>query len=112
MRAVGQHDDARWVPGGDRRHRAGARLDKVDGDGGDELGAQAIRGVALGVGLTAVIQSALGGIGLVIAGVPFAGVMTALLFMLCITQIGMLVLLLPAVVWVYWTGHLVGARSC
>lgn len=69
------------------------------------LAGQAIRGVALGVGLTAVIQSALGGIGLAIAGVPFVGVMTAVMFMLCIAQVGMLVVLIPAVVWVYWNGH-------
>lgn len=81
---------------------------RLGGKRGEELvrlAAQAIRGVALGVGLTAVIQSVLGGVGLVIAGVPFAGVMTAFLFMLCVTQIGMLVLLIPAVIWVYWTGH-------
>jgi predicted PurR-regulated permease PerM len=69
------------------------------------LAGQATRAVALGVGLTAVIQSVLGGIGLGLAGVPFAGVLTAFMFMLCIAQIGMLVVLIPAVVWVYWSGH-------
>ena len=38
-------------------------------------------------------------------GVPFAGVLTALLFLLCVAQIGMLIVLLPAVAWVYWSGH-------
>ena len=38
------------------------------------------------------------------AGVPFAGLLTAVLFMLCIAQIGMLVVLLPAVLWIYWSG--------
>ena len=85
--------------------RLGRRLGGKRGEDLVLLAGQAIRGVALGVGLTAVIQSVLGGIGLVLAGVPFAGVMTALLFMLCVTQIGMLVLLVPAVIWVYWTGH-------
>ena len=47
---------------------------------------QAIRGVALGVVVTALVQSTLGGIGLVIAGVPFAGVLTAIMFALCIAQ--------------------------
>ena len=36
---------------------------------------------------------------------PFAGLLTVVCFLLCITQIGMLVVLLPAVGWVYWTGH-------
>jgi predicted PurR-regulated permease PerM len=85
--------------------RMGRRLGGQRGEDLVQLAGQAIRGVALGVGLTAVIQSVLGGVGLAIAGVPFAGVMTAFLFMLCVTQIGMLVLLIPAVVWVYWSGH-------
>lgn len=85
--------------------RLGRRLGGARGEDLVRLGGQAIRGVALGVGLTAVIQSVLGGIGLAIAGVPFAGVLTALLFMLCITQIGMLIVLIPAVIWVYWSGH-------
>jgi energy-converting hydrogenase Eha subunit A len=50
--------------------------------------ADAIRGVALGVGVTALVQSLLGGLGLALAGVPFAGLLTALMFMLCIAQIG------------------------
>jgi predicted PurR-regulated permease PerM len=85
--------------------RLGHRLGGARGEDLVRLGGQAIRGVALGVGLTAVIQSVLGGIGLAAAGVPFAGVLTVVLFMLCITQIGMLVVLIPAVIWVYWTGH-------
>ena len=35
------------------------------------LAGQAIRGVALGVGVTALVQSVLGGIGLAMAGVPY-----------------------------------------
>ncbi len=69
------------------------------------LAAHAIRGVALGVGVTAVIQAALGGIGLAVAGVPFAGLLTVLLLILCIAQIGMLIVLIPAVLWVFWSGQ-------
>ena len=85
--------------------RLGHRLGGKRGEDLIQLAGQAIRGVALGVGLTAVIQSVLGGIGLALAGVPFAGVWTAVLFMLCISQVGMLVVLMPAVLWVYWNGH-------
>jgi predicted PurR-regulated permease PerM len=85
--------------------RIGRRLGGQRGEDLVRMAAQSIRGVALGVGLTALIQSAAGGIGLAIAGVPFAGVLTVLLFMLCLTQIGMLVVLIPAVIWVYWEGH-------
>ena len=84
----------------------GFRVGGKQGESLIMLAAHAIRGVALGVGLTAIIQAALGGIGLAAAGVPFAGILTAVLFVLCIAQIGMLVLLIPAVIWVFWNGDL------
>jgi predicted PurR-regulated permease PerM len=80
---------------------------RLAGDRGENivlLAARAIRGVALGVGVTAIVQSLLGGIGLAIAGVPFAGLLTAIMFVLCIAQIGPILVLVPAVAWVYWTG--------
>ena len=54
--------------------------------------------------VTALAQSILGGIGLAIAGVPFAAVLTALMFILCIAQIGPVLVLAPAVAWMYWNG--------
>jgi predicted PurR-regulated permease PerM len=69
-----------------------------------ELAAQAIRGVALGVGLTALIQALLAGVGLGLAGVPLAGLLTVLMFMLCIAQLGALPVLIPATAWVFWSG--------
>jgi predicted PurR-regulated permease PerM len=65
------------------------------------LAAQAIRGVALGVVVTALVQAAIGGIGLVVAGVPFAPILCALMFMLCIAQVGPGLVLIPAVIWMY-----------
>ncbi len=85
--------------------RLGNRLAGKRGEALVHLSAQAIRGVALGVVVTAIVQSALGGLGLAVAGVPFAGILTALLFVVCVAQIGMLVVLIPAVAWVYWSGH-------
>ena len=73
-----------------------------------QLAGDAIRGVALGVGVTAVAQSALGWIGLALAGVPFAGLLTALMFMLCIAQVGPIPVLLPAAAWVLWGDGSVG----
>jgi predicted PurR-regulated permease PerM len=82
----------------------GRRLAGVRGEEVVTLGGQAIRGVALGVVVTALAQSILGGIGLAITGVPFAPVLTALMFILCIAQIGPVLVLAPAVGWMYWTG--------
>jgi predicted PurR-regulated permease PerM len=88
---------AAWVRRFSRR-LAGERGDRVT-----VLAGQAIRGVALGVVLTAVLQSILGGIGLAIAGVPFAPVLTAVMFVLCIAQLGPILVLLAATAWVYAT---------
>jgi len=84
--------------------RFGRRLAGVHGANAVTLAGQAIRSVALGVGVTAVVQSGLGGIGLAIAGVPFAGLLTAVMLLLCIAQVGPGLVLFAAVAWVYWTG--------
>lgn len=84
--------------------RFGRRLAGERGENSIVLAGQAIRGVALGVGVTAIVQTVLGGIGLAVAGVPFASLLSALMLMLCIAQIGPMLVLLPAVGWMFWTG--------
>jgi predicted PurR-regulated permease PerM len=83
------------------------------------LAGQAIRAVALGVVVTAVVQSGLAGIGLAIAGVPFVRVLTALMFILGVAQVGPAPVLVAATIWVYaksgavWgSGFLVWAIFC
>jgi predicted PurR-regulated permease PerM len=88
------------------RRVAGARGEEVV-----ELAGQAIRGVALGVVVTALVQSVLGGIGLAIAGVPFFGVLTALMFILAVAQIGAAPIIFCAAAWMWWqdeTGWAIG----
>jgi predicted PurR-regulated permease PerM len=85
--------------------RFGRRLAGERGEQSVQLAGQAIRGVALGVVVTALVQSILGGVGLAVAGVPFAAALTLLMLMLCLAQIGPLVVLVPAVVWTFWIGH-------
>ncbi len=78
---------------------------RLAGDHGEEaaiLSGKAIRGVALGVGVTAFVQSLLGGIGLAVTGVPAAALLTAVMFILCIAQVGPVLVLIPAVIWLYW----------
>lgn len=71
------------------------------------LSAKAIRGVALGVVVTALVQAVLGGIGLVVAGVPAVAVLTLVMFVLALAQLGVFLVLLPAVIWLYWKGQTV-----
>jgi len=80
------------------------RLAGPQGENALQLAGQAIRGVALGVVVTAIAQSVLGGLGLAIAGVPFAPILTAVMFLLAIAQLGPLLVLVPAVAWLYWSG--------
>lgn len=84
--------------------RFGARLGGDHGDAAVRLSGQAIRGVALGVVVTALLQAVIAGIGLAIAGVPFTAVLTAAVFLLGVAQIGGAVVLLPPVIWLYWIG--------
>ena len=84
--------------------RFGARLAGEQGEQAIRLAGQAIRGVALGVVVTALVQTLAGGIGLAIVGVPFAVILTAVMFISAIMQVGVAPILLFAVVWLYWTG--------
>jgi predicted PurR-regulated permease PerM len=95
---VGGDSAAVWVK------RFGWRLGGERGESAVVLVGQAIRGVAMGVVITALLQATLGGIGLAIAGVPMAGVLTALMLFLCIAQIGAGIVLFPVVIWMFWSG--------
>jgi predicted PurR-regulated permease PerM len=85
--------------------RFARRLAEERGENSVVLAGQAIRAVALGVVVTALVQSTLAGIGLAVAGIPYAAVLTAIIFMLCIAQLGPTLVLAPAVGWLYWTGE-------
>lgn len=93
---AGGEDAAQWV------RRFGRRLAGERGDKVVRLAGQAIRGVALGVVVTALVQSLLGGIGLAVAGVPFAAALTAVIFMLALAQIGAVPVLACALAWLWW----------
>lgn len=83
-----------------------AFLHRLLGQRGDDLMplmGGAIRGVAMGVVVTALAQSLFGGIGLGIAGIPFAGALTAAMLILCIAQVGPGLVLIPAVIWGFYS---------
>lgn len=95
------------------------RLAGQQGENAVYLAGQAIRGVALGVVVTAIVQSAMVAVGLLTVAVPFAPMLSVIAFLLAIAQIGPVLLLIPIVFWVYstsggvWgTGFLVWAVLC
>jgi predicted PurR-regulated permease PerM len=87
------------------------RLGGETGERTVRLAGQAVRSVALGVVLTAFVQSLLAGVGLWFCGIPHAGVLTAIAFMLGIAQLGPVLVLAPSVIWLYWTGSTAWATA-
>ena len=85
------------------RHFA-VRMAGRRGDAAVLLAGQAVRAVALGVVVTALVQGVLGGIGLAISGIPYATLLTVLMILCCLVQIGPLLVLVPAIVYLYWSG--------
>ena len=84
---------------------------RLAGDRGEVvtiLAARTVRGVALGVVVTALVQSTAGGIGLAFAGVPAVSLLSAVMFILCLVQLGPALIMFPAAIWLFWSGHTTG----
>jgi predicted PurR-regulated permease PerM len=80
---------------------------RLVGDRADEfldLTTATIRSVTVGVLGIAFIQALLGGLGMVLVGVPAAGVWALFILILAIAQLPPLLVLLPAIVYVFSTG--------
>jgi predicted PurR-regulated permease PerM len=77
---------------------------KLMGPAGDRVGKLSvitIRNVAKGILLVAVIQGILAGIGLSLAGVPYAGLWALLVLILAILQIPPALITIPLIVYIY-----------
>ncbi len=92
------------IAAGGMRHFV-RRLAGPRGDEAVTLAGKAVRGAALGIVVTALVQSIIGGIGLWVTGVPAPAILSAIMFMLCVAQLGPALVLIPAVIWLYWGGH-------
>src|SRR5262249_5531144 len=53
----------------------------------------------------ALIQTAVGGTGLLLTGVPAAALLVAVMLICCLAQPGPAFVMLPAVAWQYWSGN-------
>lgn len=84
--------------------RFGRRLGGETGENAIRLSGQAIRGVAMGVVVTAFVQTLVGGIGLMLAGVPFATLLLLVMFLAAVAQVGAALVLAIPVAWLYWSG--------
>ena len=81
------------------------KLDRARGAELTILAARSVRGVALGVVVTALIQTLLSGLVLTITKVPGAMLLTGVILVLCLAQLGPLLPLAASVAWLYWAGH-------
>ena len=84
--------------------RLAYRISDERGENAAVLAAMSIRAVAHGVVITALAQSILAGIGLAVVGVPYVSLLTALIFMMAIAQIGAGPVLIPTIIWLFWKG--------
>jgi predicted PurR-regulated permease PerM len=86
--------------------RFASRLAGAHGDRAAVLAAGTVRGVAIGVVVTAVIQSLIAGIGFAVSSVPAAAVLTAACLILCLAQLGPILVMLPVVIWKFYSGDI------
>jgi predicted PurR-regulated permease PerM len=80
---------------------------RLGGERGEQvtiLAGQAVRAVAMGVVVTALVQAALAAVALWIVGIPYAAMLSAIVFILAVVQIGAGPVLIPAVGWLFWSG--------
>ncbi|KFA58884.1 hypothetical protein A9G34_01120 [Gilliamella sp. Choc4-2] len=81
------------------------RLSKQYGEITITLAGQSIRAVALGVVVTAITLALIGGLSFVLTKIPIAGILTLILFICCVAQIGPVVVMLGCIIWQFWNGH-------
>ena len=88
------------------------RLAGSNGDRAALLAAGAIRGVAMGIVVTAFVQVLIAAAGLLIASTPGALLLSAVILFLCLAQLGPAPVMIPAVIWEFHTGiHSLGMYS-
>jgi predicted PurR-regulated permease PerM len=87
---------AAWVLAFARRLAAG------EGERAARLSGQAVRAIALGIVVTALVQAVVGGIGLAVTGVPRPVLLTAAMFLLGVAQVGAVPVLIGGIVWLFW----------
>lgn len=88
-----------------RMNRFAFRMAGQRGEEAVALAGRSIRAVALGVIVTAFIQSFLAAIGLLIAGIPYVTFLTAIIFVLVVAQVGLFPVMVPAIIWLYWNNN-------
>lgn len=99
-----------YAAGGHRTANAiAARLAGAHRTGLVELAEKTVRSVATGILGVALIQSLLAGLGFMVAGVPAAGFWALLCLLFGVAQIGIVVILIPVIIYLFNTADTVTA---
>jgi predicted PurR-regulated permease PerM len=81
---------------------------RIAGPAGDDLldaAGRAVRGVAIGVIGTSLLEGGLAWVGFAVAGVPHAGALAVVTFLLALIQVGPLLVWLPVAIWLGSNGE-------
>lgn len=89
--------------GGHAARTIAARLAGEQGAGFAEVAEATVRSVARGILGVALVQSLLAGLGFLAAGVPAAGLWALLCLLLAVVQIGIVLVLIPIVIYLFST---------
>jgi predicted PurR-regulated permease PerM len=81
--------------------RLGRRLADSDGEAFVDVAGATIRSVATGVVGVAIVQAVLGGVGMLVVGVPGAELLTLAILVLAVIQLPPLLVLAPVIVYVF-----------
>jgi predicted PurR-regulated permease PerM len=84
--------------------RFAGRLAGLNGDKAAVLAAATIRAVAMGVIVTAIAQTLIVSVGLMIASINGAGLLAAIVLISCVAQLGPLIVMVPVVAWKFYSG--------
>ena len=82
-------------------NRLACRLSPDDGEALLTMSVNTIRSVAVGVIGIAFIQAVLGGLGMMLVGIPAAGLLAVVILVLGIAQLPPLIVLIPAIIYVF-----------
>ncbi|WP_348666303.1 AI-2E family transporter YdiK [Arsenophonus symbiont of Ornithomya chloropus] len=81
------------------------RLAGIQGEQTIQLAGKSIRVVALGVIIIALIEAIISSVALCLAAIPYTAILTILIFICCVAQIGPLVIMIPSIIWLFYSGN-------
>jgi len=96
-----------WATGEHAGHGLRLFFNRLDGERGVStvrLAGASVRAVALGVVVTAVVQTVLAALGLWAAGIHYVALLGMLILVCCIAQIGPMPVMFAAVAWIWYEG--------